>query len=45
MTLQTLHHENRLAGRDGPGPATPTLQALWQEPMKTIFAGGPWKEG
>lgn len=26
-------------GKPGLGPKTPTLQALWQEPVKTIFCG------
>jgi hypothetical protein len=44
MQLVNLHKALPL-GADGRGPATPTLQALWQSPMRTIFGGGPWTEG
>jgi hypothetical protein len=44
MQLRNLRKTKRL-GKDTPGPATPTYQALWQSPMRTIFAGRGWKEG
>jgi hypothetical protein len=42
MTLENFRKDQRL-GKDTGGPTTPTLQALWQTPMRTIFGGGPWK--
>ena len=42
--LQTLHRDHRL-GSDASGPATPSVQALWREPMRTIFAGPHWHRG
>jgi hypothetical protein len=44
LTLENLRKQLRL-GKDGGGPQTPSLQALWQSPMRTIFGGGAWKEG
>jgi hypothetical protein len=29
-------------GKDQNGPASPPLQRLWQNPMRTIFGGGNW---
>jgi hypothetical protein len=43
MTLDNLRKSHRL-GRDGRGPQTPPLQALWQSPMRTIFGGGAWEK-
>jgi hypothetical protein len=43
MRLENLRVAKRLGG-DSPGPATPSLQALWQTPMQTIFGSGAWKE-
>jgi hypothetical protein len=42
--LQTLHETHPLGG-DAPGPATPSVQRLWREPMRTIFGGGTWHRG
>jgi hypothetical protein len=42
--LQTLHKTHPLGG-DAPGPATPSVQRLWREPMRTIFGGGTWHRG
>ena len=42
--LQTLHRDHRL-GSDAAGPATPSVQALWREPMRTIFASPRWHRG
>ena len=42
MRLETGHKALALGG-DTKGPATPTLQALWQSPMRTIFGGGAWR--
>jgi hypothetical protein len=44
MRLETGHKALALGG-DTSGPATPTLQALWQTPLRTIFGGGGWQEG
>jgi hypothetical protein len=43
MTLENFRKDQSL-GKNTGGPTTPTLQALWQTPMRTIFGGGPWKE-
>ena len=43
LTLENLRKSHEL-GKPGAGPATPSLQALWQTPMRTIFGGGAWKE-
>jgi hypothetical protein len=43
MTLENLRKRLSL-GKDTAGPDTPTLQRLWQTPMRSIFAGGAWKE-
>lgn len=43
MTLENLRGARRL-GKDSRGPQTPTLQALWHSPMRTIFGGGAWKQ-
>jgi hypothetical protein len=42
--LQTLHKTHPL-GADAAGPATPSTQRLWREPMRTIFGGGTWHRG
>lgn len=42
--LQTLHRDHRL-GDDAAGPATPSVQPLWREPMRTIFASPRWHRG
>jgi hypothetical protein len=42
--LQTLHETHPLGG-DASGPATPSTQRLWREPMRTIFGGGTWHRG
>ena len=42
--LQTLHKTHPLGG-DASGPATPSTQRLWREPMRTIFGGGTWHRG
>ena len=42
--LQTLHRDHRLGG-DAAGPATPSVQALWREPMRTIFTSPRWHRG
>jgi hypothetical protein len=42
--LQTLHKTHPL-GADASGPATPSTQRLWREPMRTIFGGGTWHRG
>ena len=42
--LETLHRRHEL-GNDAPGPATPSVQALWREPMRTIFASPRWQRG
>ena len=42
--LQTLHKTHPLGG-DAAGPATPSVQALWREPMRTIFRGTTWHRG
>lgn len=42
--LQTLHKKHKL-GEDAAGPATPSVQPLWREPMRTIFAGHTWHQG
>ena len=42
--LQTLHRNHRL-GSDAAGPATPSVQALWREPMRTIFRSPTWHRG
>ena len=44
MRLQTGHKALSLGNPDN-GPASPTLQSLWQRPMKTIFGGRAWQEG
>jgi hypothetical protein len=41
-TLENFREGQRL-GKDQNGPATPTLQKLWREPMKTIFEGRNWR--
>jgi hypothetical protein len=41
-TLENFRQGQRL-GRDGTGPATPTLQRLWQHPIETIFGGRNWR--
>ena len=42
--LQTLHKTHPLGG-DAAGPATPSTQRLWREPMRTIFTGTTWHRG
>jgi hypothetical protein len=42
--LETLYRETRL-GPDARGPATPSLQPLWREPMRTIFKTDRWNRG
>jgi hypothetical protein len=42
--LQTLHKTHPLGG-DAAGPATPSVQALWREPLRTIFRGTTWHRG
>jgi hypothetical protein len=42
--LQTLRRTHRL-GNDAAGPATPSAQALWREPLRTIFTSPRWHEG
>jgi hypothetical protein len=44
MQLETGYKALPLGGATK-GPSTPSLQALWQTPMKTIFGGGAWQEG
>jgi hypothetical protein len=44
MRLENLHTSIPL-GADGPGPASPPLQPLWQRPMNAIFGGGAWTTG
>jgi hypothetical protein len=44
MTLENLRKRLRL-GKDSSGPQTPSLQRLWQSPMRSIFGGGAWKRG
>ena len=44
MRLETGYKALPLGGATK-GPSTPTLQALWQTPMRTIFGGGAWQEG
>ena len=44
MRLETGHKALALGG-DTNGPASPTVQALWLSPMRTIFGGGAWQEG
>lgn len=42
--LQTLYRRKPL-GPDAAGPATPSLQPLWREPMRTIFKSPRWHRG
>jgi hypothetical protein len=42
--LDTLYRDQKL-GPDAAGPATPTLQALWREPLRTIFRSSNWHPG
>jgi hypothetical protein len=42
-TLENFRTGRQL-GDETKGPATPTLQPLWQKPLKTIFGGGTWHE-
>jgi hypothetical protein len=42
--LVTLYRREKL-GRDALGPATPSLQALWRQPMRTIFYSRTWHPG
>ena len=44
MRLETGYKALPLGGATR-GPSSPSLQALWQTPMRTIFGGGPWQEG
>ncbi len=41
-TLENFRKGQSL-GKDQPGPATPTLQPLWREPMRTIFRNPNWR--
>lgn len=41
-TLENFRKGQRLGG-DQAGPATPTLQRLWREPVRTIFGGRHWR--
>lgn len=41
-TLENFRKGQAL-GRDQRGPATPTLQSLWREPMRTIFGNANWR--
>jgi hypothetical protein len=42
--LDTLYRDQVL-GPDATGPATPTLQMLWREPLRTIFRTPNWHAG
>ena len=42
--LDTLYRDQVL-GPDASGPATPTLQMLWREPLRTIFRTPNWHAG
>jgi hypothetical protein len=42
LSLENLRKSHTL--KDDPsGPLTPSLQAVWQSPMRSIFGGGPWE--
>ena len=41
-TLENFRKGQSL-GKDQAGPATPTLQPLWREPMRTIFRNPNWR--
>jgi hypothetical protein len=42
-TLENFRKGQSL-GKDQAGPATPTLQPLWREPMRTIFGNANWRQ-
>ena len=42
-TLENFRKGQSL-GKDQGGPATPTLQPLWREPMRTIFRNANWRK-
>jgi len=42
--LDTLYRDQVL-GPDAAGPATPTLQMLWRQPLRTIFRSPNWHPG